>query len=185
MSWIIMLKVRPALKAGRDLYPERMSFPNDRKRKEPWSVWPLGAPFSSCLWGASLLPCPGCPGLWNAVCRRHTGYLIAASPRNIYFLVVLIPTGPSPGFGDCDCWLRRPHHREDPTNLFPKAWLPWSSGELFKQHTGFHVLCKQRGPSRADDTRVAWLLYFHLLVLRNKISPLRHSCVTNGRPMSW
>lgn len=90
-------------------------------------------------------------------------------------------TGPSCGFSVCVCWFRVSHSAKITKSSFQKQGLQGHQVNPFKQRNGFHILCKQRGPLGADATHMAWFLYFHLLVLKNKSSSVGHSYINNGR----
>lgn len=182
-------------KVGHHLYPNHIQFPNDRGRKHCGSVQCLERLSFLTGFGGRSLPCLG-PCQWGTFCSiPHTWYPVAASPANVYRSASLIWSqhyfhvsfwqGLSLGSVLCDWWFRLPHHAEITEISLRKQGHLGHWVNSFKQHPGFHILFKQRGPLGAGATHVTWFLYFQLFVLKNKTSSLRDSYVNNGREPCW
>ena len=182
-------------KVGHHLYPDHIQFPNDRGRKHCGSVQCLERLSFLTGFGGWSLPCPGPCQLRNTLFHPHTCYPVAASPANVYHSASLIRSqhyfhvsfwqGLSLGSVLCDWWFRLPHHAKITEISLQKQGQLGHWVNSFKQHTGFHILFKQRGPLGAGATHVTWFIYVQLFVLKNKTSSLRDSYVNNGSEPCW
>ena len=152
-----------------------------------------GAQFSPWHGCSFLASSEGHARLRNAVFHHHTSY--CSKPSHVYFLVSLVGSqqhfhisswqGLSLGSVSVSVDLDFHTIAKITEISFQKQGLLGHQVNSFKQHTGFHILFKQRGPLGADAAHVTWFPYCHLIVLRKKILPLRHSCVNNGRESCW
>lgn len=181
-----MLKVRRTRKAGHDLYTD-----NSQMTREEGAVacGLEGAPFRArpgCSFAAGSEGCSGsCPGACQVRTAEFHHRTACPTAALVPFSSTQFPryilAGPSCGFSVCVCCFRLSHYAKITKISFQKQGLLGHQVNLFKQQIGFHISCKQRGPLGADAAQRARFLYFHLFVLKNKISSLGHSCINNGR----
>lgn len=181
-----MRKVRRTRKAGRDLYTDNSQMTREEGavacglQEAQFRARP-GCSFAAGSEGCSV-SCPGACQVRTAGFHHRTACPTAAL---VPFISTQFPryilAGPSCGFSVCVCCFRLSHHAKITKISFQKQGLLGHQVNSFKPQTGFHILCKQRGPLGADATHTAPFLYFHVFVLKNKISSLGHSRINNGR----